>query len=224
MPTIALRAFSSHAEWVAAAADLLAGALTAPYSAPGGVILPGGSTPKPIFDAVSQRGITASPMVHIFFSDERMVPPDSAQSNYALSHPLLDALEIPPERIHEVQTHLTTEAAADTLDAELGTFFTGGGTIALALLGLGADGHTASLFNEADLARAEARWASATFRLEPPDRVTLSPKTLSRADRVIFLAAGADKTAVIQTLAHTPNAVVAGRAVAGAEHVELWTA
>jgi 6-phosphogluconolactonase len=163
-------------------------------------------------------------MLHIFYSDERMVPPDSPQSNYALSRPLLDALQIPKERVHPVQTELSTEAAADALNVELDHFFTAEGTIALALLGLGADGHTASLFNEADLARAVGRWASATPRKDPPDRVTLSPKTLSRADRVIFLAAGPDKVSVVHKLVNSPGEIVAGRAIAGARNVELWTA
>jgi len=171
---------------------LLADALTAPGESPQAVVIPGGSTPNRCSTRRRPR-VIVSPRVHIFYSDERMVPPDSPQSNYRLSRPLLDAIGVPPGRVHRVQTHLGLAEAAEALGAEIEAFFRAGGVITLALLGLGADGHTASLFTESDLQRAEGRWASPTPRPEPPDRVTLTPQTFSRTQRIVFLTATAGR-------------------------------
>src|SRR5690606_24873847 len=102
-------------------------------------------------------------------------------------------------------------------------FIEAGGAFPLAFLGLGTDGHTASLFSREDLDRAAGRWASPTPRPTPPDRVTVTPATLARVDRIVFLVAGRDKDAVTQQLLDSPTSVIAGQAVEGARHVEVWS-
>lgn len=217
------RPFESIVLWRDAAADLLAETLTAHAPNPTGIILSGGSTPKPIFDAVAARGVPVAPNVHVFYSDERMVPLDAPQSNYALSMPLLKGIGISLQHVYPVDTSLPLEDAADALDREIDAFLESGGTFPLAFLGLGADGHTASLFTRGDLDRAAGRWASPTPRPTPPDRVTLTPATLARVDRIVFLTAGRDKDGMIQQLLDSPTSTIAGQAIEAARHVELWS-
>lgn len=217
------RSFESIDSWRDSAAELLASALTAHAPNPAGIILPGGSTPKPIFESVAARGVAAAPNVHIFYSDERMVPQDAPESNYLLTLPLLKALGISLQHVHAVNTQLPLEDAADALDHDIDAFIEAGGAFPLAFLGLGTDGHTASLFSREDLDRAAGRWASPTPRPTPPDRVTVTPATLARVDRIVFLVAGRDKDAVTQQLLDSPTSVIAGQAVEGARHVEVWS-
>lgn len=220
---IAHRVFESITRWRDEAAELLAATLAAHTATPAGIILPGGSTPKPIFDAVAAREFAVSTHAHVFYSDERMVPSDAPESNYALTLPLLKAIGISLQHVHPVNTKLAREDAADALDHEIDVFLEAGGTFPLAFLGLGSDGHTASLFTHADLDRAAGRWACATPRPTPPDRVTLTPATFSRVDRIVFLVAGRDKDAVTRQLIESPTSIVAGIAVEGARHVEVWS-
>jgi 6-phosphogluconolactonase len=156
----------------------------------GSIVLTGGSTP-----AHSYRLAAALEpdwgRVAVWWGDERCVPPDDERSNYRLAaETLLDRLETPPAEVHRIRGELAPEQAADELDRELE-----GVTLDLMLLGLGPDGHMASLFPGSPQLEVEDRRAtSGPAGLEPyVDRVTMTLSTIRSANRIVFLVAGEDK-------------------------------
>ena len=151
-------------------------------------------------------------LVHIFFSDERCVPSDHADSNYAMVRRcLLDRVDVPEYQVHRIKSELVPyELAAERYDALLRTFFCVSGarpslkpTFDLVLLGVGEDGHTASLFPGSQAVAEERRWAmhiQAPEGVEPRDRITLTLPVINAARRVIFLVSGANKSHVVRPL------------------------
>ena len=127
----------------------------------------------------------------LWWGDERCVPPDDERSNFGMAkRTLLDKLEVPPAGIHRIRGEIEPEAAAAEYDAALR-----GVRLRLNLLGLGPDGHTASLFpNAPGLPERERLAIAAEPGLEPKVmRVTMTPPMLANADLVLFLVTGADK-------------------------------
>jgi 6-phosphogluconolactonase len=174
-----------------AAAARAAGELLAVAAREGGnIALSGGKTPEQAYRAAAELQPDWSGAV-VWWGDERCVPPDHDDSNFLLAkRTLLDHLEQPPRSVHRVRGELDpTEAAAD-YDAELS-----GVRLRLNLLGLGPDGHTASLFpNAATLDDRERRAVAAKPGLDPKVmRVTMTPAMLEDADLIVFLVAGEDK-------------------------------
>jgi 6-phosphogluconolactonase len=157
------------------------------------------------------------------FTDERYVPADDAASNYHQVRDLIKGLDLPPGRVLRVETERPLEEAAARYDRALDRFLEQGGLLRLGILGLGADGHTASLFKRDDLRAAEGRWAMAVQRPDGRAAVTVTPRLLARVARLVFLAAGPAKRAAVRGLMQDPAQVVAGRAVAGHRRVEIWT-
>jgi 6-phosphogluconolactonase/glucosamine-6-phosphate isomerase/deaminase len=121
-----------------------------------------------------------------------------------------------------VRTVLKPEAAADDYGRRVASFLDAGGHISLALLGLGSDGHTASLFSVQDMEAAQGRTAVAVHRAPPPHRVSLTPDILARCRKVVFLVAGEAKTDIVHRILQAPGSVVAAQAVRRAPDVELW--
>jgi 6-phosphogluconolactonase len=173
------------------------------------VALSGGSTPKGLYARLAQEPYrTEVPwnLIHVFWGDERCVPPDHADSNYKLAYDaLLSQVALPETNIHRVPTDTgdCAQAAADYAQ-ELVTFFGLEGRALphfdLLLLGVGDDGHTASLFpGQPALDEREALVvASPPGRLPPPvDRVTLTLPVLNAARHVVFLATGAGKREIV---------------------------
>ena len=155
----------------------------------GAVALAGGSTPRRAYELAASLEPDWS-RAEVWLGDERCVPPDDARSNLRLvRESLLDRLERPPV-VHPVPTELAPEdAAAAYAEGLRGT------TLELVLLGLGTDGHTASLFPRApSLDERHALAVAAPAALEPwVERVTLTIPALSAAREVVFLAVGPDK-------------------------------
>ena len=137
---------------------------------------------------------------------------------------MIEALQVPADRVIAVNTGVSLEESAKQFEAHFQRFFDGGGRLSLALLGMGGDTHTCSLFTEENLAAAQGHLAISVVKDAPPHRVSVTPTVLERADRVVFLVAGASKAAVIEQLLHQPETTIAGQAVAGCERVELWYA
>jgi 6-phosphogluconolactonase len=154
------------------------------------IALSGGSTPRRAYEL----GAATEPdwsRARIWWSDERAVPPDDPRSNYRLAREsLLARLAQQPAAVHRVRGELGAEAAATELDAALE-----GVTLGLALLGLGGDGHTASLFpGKASVGEGARRAVAAEPGLEPwVERVTLTVPSLCAATRVVFLVTGERK-------------------------------
>jgi 6-phosphogluconolactonase len=169
-----------------AAAELLAESA----SAGGHLALSGGTTPEHAYRTAARLQPDWSE-AEVWWGDERCVPPDDDRSNYLLAkRSLLDNLEKAPRDVHRIQGELNPEEAAAEYDRALQ-----GVRLALNLLGIGPDGHTASLFPCAPGLGEEQRLAiAAAPGLEPKvDRVTMTPPMLRNADLVLFLVAGEDK-------------------------------
>lgn len=216
--------FEHFDEMAARAVALLSRHLQPATPLPTAVMLSGGATPLPIYRLAAERNIRASPSVHVLFSDERMVPARSPESNYGNARPFLEALGLADERILRVNPRRPLEAAARGYDEALAGFLRAGGRITLGLLGLGEDGHTASLFSAADVERGRGRRAIAVERRKKPDRVSVTPDLLAEAEKIVFLVAGAAKRDVVRRLVRDPASLPAGLAVAGCRNVELWVA
>jgi len=155
----------------------------------GQIALAGGSTPRRAYEiAAGLEGDWSR--AHAWLGDDRCVPPDDARSNLRLAREaLLDRVGRPPV-VHPVPTGLPPDEAAAAYDAELD-----GVTLDLVLLGLGPDGHTASLFpNAPSLDVRDRRAVAAEPGLEPwVPRVTMTIPTLAAAPLVLFLVTGAEK-------------------------------
>jgi 6-phosphogluconolactonase len=160
--------------------------------------------------------------LHVLFTDERYVPADSPASNYYQCKPLLDVLALPEEALLRVHTELPLDEAAARYERELTTLLSSGVRIGLGLLGLGADGHTASLFSAQDLERARGRYALPVQRPDGMAAVSVTPDLLATVREPVFVVAGADKATAVHSLAQQDRALVAWRAVQGCADVELW--
>lgn len=191
---------------------------------PRAVLISGGQSPLPIYARIAAAPSFVCAKVHVGYSDERHVPEEAPESNYGNSKAMLNALRMLPGQVLRVHTELPLEAAADRYHDDWAGFLDAGGEISLALLGIGPDGHTCSLFTQADLERGAGRYASATYRDPGPNRVTVTPKFLALAHRIVFLAAGRDKDPVVNQLIRDPSSLTAGRAVAACARVEIWRA
>jgi 6-phosphogluconolactonase len=156
----------------------------------GSIVLTGGSTPRRAYELAAALEPDWG-LVSLWWGDERCVPRDSDLSNYRLvAESLLDRIESPPAEIHRIRGELPPAEAAGLLDAELE-----GVDLDLLLLGLGADGHIASLFpGSPQLSVVDRRATSGPAGLEPfVDRVTMTLPTIRAAKQIVFLVTGADK-------------------------------
>ena len=220
MTTLTTRRFDTRGALDAALTERLGGAIAAAGAS--AIMLSGGTTPLPDYRALGSRPLPHDERLHVLFSDERYVPRDSEASNYHQSRPLLDALALAPARLLRVRTELPLEWAAEEYQRALGALLDSGVRIGLGLLGLGADGHTASLFSAGDLARARGHLAIPVHRPDGMSAVSVTPQLLAQIEVLLFVVAGADKEGAVRALeAHDPN-LTAWRAVQGCARVELW--
>ena len=180
------------------------------------VCLSGGRTPGRTYSALSkspQRDLVEWPRLHFFWGDERCVPPEDLNSNYRMARELLlGKVPVPPQNIHRIRTELEPELAAQ--DYALGLSRLAEAPLNwprfdLLLLGLGEDGHTASLFPHAGVQVGVAAVALQVNEARPPGwRVTLTPEVLNSARRIAFLVEGPRKAAIAARVlygAHDPH-------------------
>jgi 6-phosphogluconolactonase len=168
------------------------------------IAVSGGSTPKPLYQRLAQQDLPWD-KIHIFWGDERYVPPSHPESNEGMVRQAwLDQVAIPPENIHP----MPTGARDPSLDAahyaqHLNTFFglNPGAWPALdiVLLGMGDDGHTASLFPNTAVLQECDRSVGVGYRGTDP-RITLTFPTLNAAKNILFLVAGTNKHSVLETI------------------------
>jgi 6-phosphogluconolactonase len=172
------------------------------------IALTGGSTPGRAYELAAELEPDWSG-AGVWWGDERCVPPGDDRSNFGLAQrTLLDRLEAQPGRLHRIRGEDDPAAAAASYDEELS-----GTTLDLVLLGLGPDGHVASLFpNSPGLTESERLAIPAEPKLEPfVERVTLTPPALRSARRLVFLVTGEQKAeAVAGALAGPPDPAVPG--------------
>ncbi|MCS4040222.1 6-phosphogluconolactonase [Salinibacter ruber] len=166
--------------------------------------LAGGSTPRRLYELLAAEAEGALPwsQIHLFWGDERFVPLDHPDSNARMANnALVEAVPIPPDQVHPMPTHLDSPDAAAAAYAETlrHQFSDRSTTFDTVLLGLGGDGHTASLFPETgtpEQRRTDEAWVrpvTAPPRHEIPRRLTCTLPVLNGARRAVFLVAGARK-------------------------------
>jgi 6-phosphogluconolactonase len=173
------------------------------------VALSGGSTPRVLYSLFASPAFKARidwRRIHFFWGDERCVPPDHSESNYRMVHEaLLSKIEIPSENIHRMAGEKEPQLAASEYEDELRrTFQLTHGQVPrfeLILLGLGEDGHTASLFpGSAALDDTNHLVATAYVEKLKAHRLTLTLPVINAASQVSFLVSGASKSAIVQEI------------------------
>jgi 6-phosphogluconolactonase len=189
---------------------------------PHAIMLAGGSTPMAAYQAIAASPFPVSSELRVLFSDDRMALPDSPKSNYGNTLPMLKALGIPDDRVFRVHAEFPSTEAAAMYGRELGGFIEAGGRATLGFLGLGADGHTASLFSADHIRQAEGKWALAVKRPDGLEGVSATPRFIARVEKIIFLIAGKDKREMAHRLLKDSLSIPAGMAVAGNKSVEVW--
>ena len=197
-----------------------AAALIADAAGSGGhIALSGGSSPRPAYE---RAGILRADWggVELWWVDERCVPPADGGSNYRMiRESLLDGLSRPPAAVHRIRGELDPDTAAAEYDTALD-----GVTLDLAVLGIGPDGHTASLFpNAPALDETERRAVVAEAGLEPfVPRVTMTRPVLDAARTVVYLATGEGKAdAVKRTFAGEPSPETPASLVRGIQTIAI---
>ncbi len=205
-----LKVFDDSEELVRAAAEEIASQAEAAITARGRftIALSGGSTPRPIYRLLAEepyRSRIAWDRVHVFWGDERHVPPDHEDSNFGMAHDeLLSKVPLPGGNIHRVRAEKAdAERAAHEYEWTLRSAFNlDEGQVPrfdLVLLGLGPDGHTASLFPGSDAVRERTRlvvapWVKSSFR------ITMTLPVLNRAACALFVVSGEEKAEALRSV------------------------
>lgn len=172
------------------------------------IALSGGATPKFLYERLAIQSIQQKVpwnRVHLFWGDERCVPPDDPDSNYRMADAtLISQVPIPMGNVHRMPGEKTPQAAADEYEKTLRSIF--GPSLEwsrfdLALLGVGADGHTASLFPGSPALKEQKRWVVAPYveKLKV-HRLTLTPPVFNHAALVLFLISGREKAPIVRAL------------------------
>ena len=190
------------AEWITAKALATAG--------PFRMSLSGGSTPKALYELLASddfRGRFPWQRVSWFWGDERFVPYDHPESNYRMTREaMLNHAPVPPENIHPVPADGTPEQAALRYERTLQTVY-GAQTLDpdrplfdITLLGLGPDGHTASLLPNEPVLEERSRWVAAVSHGRPEIRITMTYPPIESSRYVAFLLAGKEKAEIFRTI------------------------
>jgi 6-phosphogluconolactonase len=182
------------------------------------VAISGGSTPKAAFALLSDpaqpwRGRMQWDKLDLYWVDERCVPPDDQQSNYRMTREaLLDRVPLRPEQIHRMEGELEPEVAAARYESELRNGFRLEGAelprFDLVQLGMGPDGHTASLFPHTEALNEMSLLTTANHVVQMNTwRITLTWPVINRASSVFFLIGGADKAQILNEVLTGPRDV-----------------
>lgn len=176
------------------------------------VALSGGSTPLPLYGLLASEPFRHRidwDSISFFWSDERSVPPDHEDSNYGAAEAiLLEKIDVEEGRIHRIEGELG-EDAAPAYELELKRAFgLGEGEFPffdLMLLGMGPDGHTASLFPHSPALDEDKKIVAAEYvKKLSSTRITLTPPVINKAANIIFLVTGAEKAAVLKAILEGP--------------------
>jgi 6-phosphogluconolactonase len=200
----------------ARAADFIADAMQG-CAAPFRLCLSGGSTPRAAYDLLARRGDVAWDCTELFFGDERFVPPDNPDSNYRMvRESLLAGGNVHPRALLAMPTDGTPQSCADAYEEILRQQY--GASILdpavplfdLMLLGLGADGHTASLIPGQPVLQERARWVAPVPQGRDEVRLTLTYPAIESSRTTLFLVAGADKADAVARVRSGDTALPAG--------------
>ncbi len=203
--------FRSSEEMIRGAADAFARRAVEACSERGSclIALSGGETPQPLYRLLGNPrerwyGNVPWQQIHMLWADERCVPPDHEQSNYRAAYrAMLHRVPIPPENILRIRGEISPAEAGVEYEQRLRALATLRGDrnrlpIDLAILGVGLDGHTASLFPTHPALHEGHRWVrDVTVSAQPPCRITLTFPLLNQANHILFLAAGRPKRSIL---------------------------
>lgn len=175
------------------------------------VALAGGSTPRMLYTRLASEPLKRDipwTSVHVFWGDERCVPPELETSNYRMAYDaLLQGVPVPSGNIHRIRGELEPEKGASLYEAELRDFFAGVALpgFDLVLLGLGRDGHTASLFPADPVLEVQDRLVTPSYPAEiKTRRVTLTLPVINSAETVLFLVSGKEKADIVAKVLSEP--------------------
>ena len=175
------------------------------------VALSGGSTPRDTYRRLGSEALVSRVMwsrVQVLWGDERCVPPDHVESNYRMAREtLLDRVPVPAANVHRVHGEDDPATAAGDYEATLRALLrTPGARIDLVLLGLGEDGHTASIFPGSAAVHEQTRWVMpARATAASKWRITLTPAIINAAAEVLFLVSGGAKAGILRRVIEGPR-------------------
>jgi 6-phosphogluconolactonase len=174
------------------------------------VALSGGETPRRLYEILATESFRDRihwKEVHVFWSDERCVAEDDLRNNSLMARQtLLDHVPIPPQNIHPIKCTLSPQQAALQYEHELKEFFSYQNPhFHLILLGLGSNGHIASLFPHTQVINEKDRWVAEVYVKElGMYRVTFTAPYINQAEQVAFLVSGSDKAEVLEDVLEGP--------------------
>lgn len=198
--------FQSKAQISKAAADLFVNKSKSSIQEKGQFVvsLSGGSTPKVLFELLATEPYSSQiewAKVHLFWGDERCVSPDHADSNYRMTRlALLDHIPIPATNVNRIKGELSPENAAADYNVVLKEFFGDESYVFdLCFLGMGDDGHTASIFPETSAVQLKGQKAKEVYVEKLSAwRITLSADILNSSKWIVFLVAGSGKAEALK--------------------------
>ena len=206
--------FDSHEQLAEAAAERFVNSAQEAITQQGrfSVALAGGNTPKRVYELLASerfKGRVEWPKVHLFFGDERCVPPDHPDSNYRMANEaLITHVPIPPANVHRMAGEGEPSVSALLYETEMRQFV---GNVTwpsfdLVLLGLGKDGHTASLFPQTKALTEQGMWVVANWvESLGVHRLTMTAPVLNHGRRIIFLVTGSDKAKALKEVLMGPR-------------------
>lgn len=169
--------------------------------------LSGGGTPQPLYQLLAEkpfRNQVAWGRTHVFWGDERLVPPDDAESSYGLTaRLLLNHVPIPAENVHRALGEMDADTAVYDYTTQLAHYAPPWPRFDLILLGMGHDGHTASLFPGPIQAQEETDpviAVTAHYDGRPAQRITFTPRLINDAHHILFLVTGANKAKALHAV------------------------
>jgi 6-phosphogluconolactonase len=174
------------------------------------IALSGGNTPKAAYELLAGNVLRAAipwQKVSVYFGDERCVPPDDERSNYRMAaRAFLDAVPIPRSNVHRIRGEIDPGLAANEYASTLRADFGSSPQLDLVLLGLGEDGHTASLFPGSDPDLDDGALVRAVYaQTQDMWRVTITPAVINGAHRVVFAVEGTSKAPVLAAVYEGPR-------------------
>ena len=185
------------------------------------ICLSGGSTPRRLYQLLAEsphRDRLPWDRVHWFWGDERFVPWDHPDSNYGMAYTaLLGKVPVPPRNIHGIATNGTPADAAAAYERVLKSYYGSesldltGPLLDIQILGLGPDGHTASLIPGTSVLEERHRWVAEVIGGRPEPRITLTYPALESSRHTAFLVAGADKRETLSRALAGDQALPAAR-------------
>jgi 6-phosphogluconolactonase len=171
------------------------------------IAVSGGNTPKALFSILAEEYNEKLnwETIHFFWVDERCVPPEDKESNYGMTKKFLfDKIEIPEHNIHRIKGENVPEKEADRYSAEIDEYIKYKNKLPnfdLIILGIGPDGHTASIFpDQIQLINSEEICAVGVHPQSGQKRVTLTGRVINNADNVFFMITGDDKAKVVSDI------------------------